>query len=327
MADIIEQSYWEQVRGFSNLDFELAYITQPIPIATGTPLDAPLGGGIPVGTFTVIGGEPGTGKSALAIMAAYFAARAGRHPIFFSMEMPAQMVVNRMLSIHSFVMMRESGTYNPFNQVFWSTTGSELERHLGGIGPRADMLKLDERARYEAAMRYVSMHANDDNVLRTWRDFKETIWKNIAVVDNIQSVEQACGWTAAVANEGIRPFPIIDYLQLGVSGTDSEYELISNASHLLAQTCKQWNLPMLVLSSLRKVSDKERVASPQLSWFKGSNAVVYDAGTAIVLTREKEQVKSPHGNLVMAHIIKNRVGQLGESPMHFNGATNWFTSA
>lgn len=316
---------WEELRGLSKLDYELAHITQPIPIATGTPLDHPLGGGIPVGTFTVIGGEPGTGKSALAIMAAYFAAKAGRHPIYFSMEMPAQMVVSRMLSIHSFMAQVERGYLDPRDQVYWSKTGEEVERNLGGIGPRSDMLKLDEQSRYIAAMHYARDHGEDDLVLRTWRDFRDTIWPRMAVVDNVTSVEQACQWTAAVAYEGMRPFPIVDYLQLGIGGEGSEYELVSAASRLLAHTCKQWNLPMLVLSSLRKIGAKEHDDAPQLSWFKGSNAIVYDAGTAIVLTRDGPRDETSQAR-VMAHIIKNRVGKLGEAPMLFTGSANWFSS-
>ena len=330
-------SPWEQARSVSPIDFELAYITQPIPIATGTPLDRPLGGGIPVGTFTVIGGEPGTGKSAFAVMAAYYAALAGRHPIFVSLEMPSQMVISRMLSIHSNEMRRRLGGGHPELQVFWSKTGDELQRHIGGIGPRADMLKLDGRGQYEAAQRYISAHGEDDVVLRTWHDFKQNVWPNMAVIDSYNSIDQVCQCVTAVANSGIKPFPIIDYLQLGIAGDQSasqgnqnksEYELVNDASRKLAQVCKQHRIPMMVLSSLRKVGKKEKDDGPSLSWFKGSNSVVYDAGTAIVLAREGQSVNdSSEDVMVKAHIIKNRVGRVGDATMRFWGNTNIFEPA
>ena len=330
-------SPWEQAQSVSPIDFELAYVTQPIPIATGTPLDRPLGGGIPVGTFTVIGGEPGAGKSAFAVMAAYYAALAGRHPIFISFEMPAQMVISRLLSIHSFEMRKRLGGGHPDMQVFWSNTGDELQRHMGGIGPRADMLKLDGRGQYEAAMRYVSAHGEDDTVLQTWRDFKQTVWPNMAVIDSYNSIDQVCQCVSAVANSGVKPFPIIDYLQLGIAmdqpsnqtfQSKSEYELVNDASRRLAQVCKQHRIPMIVLSSLRKIGQKEREDGPSLSWFKGSNSVVYDAGTAIVLAHDKQNAENFSEDVtVNAHIIKNRVGKMGEATMKFWGNTNIFEPA
>ena len=327
MAADVGGSVWQQVRGLSNLDYEYAHITQPIPISTGTPLDPVLGGGIPVGTFTVIGGEAGTGKSALAVMCAYYAAKAGRHPVFFSMEMPAHMVVSRMLSIHS-VELRGRYGYGSDRQVWWSSTGDVVERCLGGIGPRSEMLKLDEQYRYQAAMRYVSQHADDDVVLSTWRDFRDSVWKNMAVVDNVFTVEQACAWTAALAAEGSRPFPIIDYIQLGASGEGTEYERVTEASHLLARTCKQWNIPMLCISSLRNVGANERNDTPQLGWFRGSGHIGYDAGTAIVLMRDGDREPHESEQRVIAHVIKNRVGRVGDpTTMMFNGAANWFRSA
>lgn len=317
--------YWQQLRQSAGLDYEYAHITQPIPIATNTPLDAALGGGIPVGTFTVIGGEAGTGKSALAVMAAYYAAKAGRHPVFFSMEMPAKMVIDRMLSIHSVEMQYERyGFAVPSMQVWWSKTGDVVERLMGGIGPRADMLALDDQYRYQAAMSYMSSHGDDDVVISTWRDFRDTVWPNMIVTDAYTSIEQACNWVGALASEGVRPFPIIDYIQLGADGQDSEYENVTRASHLLAHTCRQWNVPMLCISSLRNVGANERNDTPRLGWFRGSGHIGYDAGTAVVLMRDGE----PDGveQRVVAHVIKNRIGEVGDTAMLFNGAANWFRS-
>lgn len=315
---------WEYWRTSDEYDFELEHITQPIPIPLGiAPLDRALGGGIPVGMFTVVGGEAGAGKSALACMACYYAASRGRLPIFFSMEMPKHMVVNRMLSIHSTRMVAFNG-WPQERLVWWSKTGAEVTHRMGGIGPRADMLKMDEDGRYKAAQKYLSQHGEDDVVLSCWNDFKNTMWTKMIVRDDIHSI---CGEDGAISiverlcDAGLRPFPIIDYLQLGADGDGEEYERVTRASHSLALLCKRRTLAMLVLSGLRNISLSERNDPPRLSWFRGSGHTGYDAGTAIVLTRDKEQ--KAEGVTVKAHIIKNRVGDPDRTvDLKFNGARN-----
>lgn len=325
------QEVWDSLRLHSGFDYELAHITQPIPVATGVAaLDKMLGGGIPVGTFTVIGGEGGAGKSALACLMAYNAAVRGRFPVFFSMEMPAQMVVSRMLSIHTKV------HEDRLAPVFWSKTSGEVTR-LMGIGERARMLSLDRSGQYQEAMRYRSQYGGSDVVLAAWSDFRDTVWRKMAVVDDVTDVYQACEWIEALCNVGIRPFPIIDYLQLGAddgSAGSTEYENVTKASHKLAHICKEHLMPMLVLSSLRNLNEKERDQTPQLSWYRGSGHVGYDAGTAIVLMRDGEPepiitngVQRGSRQRVTAHVIKNRVGSIGNpQTLLFNGARNLFGS-
>ena len=73
----------------------------------GTPtgferLDEYLGGFCP-GDFTILGGRPGMGKTALAISFIAAAAKAGRSVIFFSLEMSRLQISNRLLSMESSV--------------------------------------------------------------------------------------------------------------------------------------------------------------------------------------------------------------------------------
>lgn len=315
---------WEYERTRDDYDFELEHITQPIPIPLGIPpLDMALGGGIPVGMFTVIGGEAGAGKSALACLACYFAALRGRTPVFFSMEMPKQMVVNRLLSIHSTVKVGK-GKWPKERLVFWSRTGNEVTRRMGGIGERADMLRMDADSRYRAAQNYMKEHGSDDIVLSCWNDFKAMMWPRMIIRDDVHSI---CGEDGAISvierlcAAGVRPFPIIDYLQLGADGDGDEYERVTKASHALALLCKQKTIAMLVLSGLRNISPNERNEAPRLSWFRGSGHTGYDAGTAMVLMRNKEQ--DGNGTKITAHIIKNRVGDPDKSvTLQFNGALN-----
>ena len=47
-------------------------------------LDALLGGGIPVGSVTVIAGEPGSGKTVFTLQALFHHARQGKKCLYFS---------------------------------------------------------------------------------------------------------------------------------------------------------------------------------------------------------------------------------------------------
>ena len=315
------QGTWDYFRKRNGLDYEREHITQQIPVQTGVgALDAVLGGGIPVGTYTVIGGEAGTGKSALACLIAYNAAKRGRMPVFFSLEMPAHMVVSRMLSIHSTIKV-SSGEWGQHRLVWWSRTGAEVTKHMGGIGPRAEMLQLDPEAMERAAMSYRSRHGSDDVVLACWDDFSKTIWPRMAVMDDVLDINEAIEVVGKMCEAGIRPYPIIDYLQLGATGDGSEYENVTAASHALQHACKEHGIPMVVLSSLRNVSQADRKDAPQMSWLRGSGHVGYDAGTVVILMRDGEREGS--GQRVMAHVVKNRVGKVGDpTALMFNGARN-----
>ena len=62
-------------------------------------LDKLLGGGLRRGDLTVLGGDVGSGKSALALAIALRAARQGRHTHFYSGEMLVERVLERALAI------------------------------------------------------------------------------------------------------------------------------------------------------------------------------------------------------------------------------------
>jgi circadian clock protein KaiC len=60
--------------------------SQPLArLSTGIPgLDAVLGGGLPAGSISVLAGEPGSGKTVLALQVLFHAARAGKRTLYFS---------------------------------------------------------------------------------------------------------------------------------------------------------------------------------------------------------------------------------------------------
>jgi hypothetical protein len=134
-------------------------------------------------------------------------------------------------------------------------------------------------------MRYVSEHRADDEVLGAWYDFRDTIYPHMIVRDDVQDIEQVVSEVATLCESGLHPCVIVDYLQLAAAGDKDEYQLVTNASHVLQKMAKKLNIPVLLVSSLRNLNKAERDDEPQLSQFRGSGHVGYDAGAAIVLRK------------------------------------------
>jgi len=311
---------WEALRDDAGpFEFEFEYVMQRPPAPTGIrPLDERLGGGLHSGTYTIIGGDPGSGKTAIACKACYTLAAEGMFPIFYSFEMTKMQLVSRLLSVHTRLHRDRMRT------VRWASLRDSL---MMGADELAGYADADGRAQYEAVMRYVSAHREDDDVLRAWYDFRGTVYPRMIVRDDVQDIDQVAHEVSELCESGLHPCVIVDYLQLAAAGDKDEYQLVTNASHVLQKMAKRLNIPVLLVSSLRNLNKSERDDEPQLSQFRGSGHVGYDAGAAIVLRKSGGLVNHKGVGLcqrVTAHVIKNRFGEVGEVDLDFNGALNVF---
>ena len=317
-------SAWGQLKATTDYNFEQEHIVQVPPVPLGIkPLDDALGGGIPTGMFTVIAGEGGAGKSAIGCQSLYSAAEKARYPIYFSLEMSHQMVINRLLSIHT--------TRYGMPQVFWSTTRNVVSGNIA----RYNKNHNDNRQirTVEDVMWYDAMFGEHDNVIQAWRHFREHIWPRMVVFDHIVTIDWICGVVRSLVADGLHPMPIIDYVQLAPTNeVMSEYEAVTNASRTLQQMVKDCMVPCIVISSLRKLREGERAKEPTQDMLRGSAQLAYDAGAVIILTNNGKPVDMQYGSgrpehvqPIKAHIVKNRVGDKNVSvELMFNGGRNEF---
>lgn len=311
---------WESLReGSTRFEFECEYVLQRPPAPTGIGvLDNRLGGGLHSGTYTIIGGDPGSGKTAIACKAAYTLAMAQMHPVFYSFEMTKMQLVSRLLSVHT------RANRGRLETVKWSDLRDML---MMSEDERQRVADADSRTQYETVMHYVSAHREDDAVLRAWYDFRDAVYPHMIIRDDMQDIGQVTDEVSGLCAAGIRPCVIVDYLQLAAAGDSDEYQLVTKASHALQQMAKKHNIPVLLVSSLRNLNKSERDDEPQLSQFRGSGHVGYDAGAAIVLRKSGGLVTHRGIGIcqrVTAHVIKNRFGEVGEVDLDFNGAFNVF---
>lgn len=310
-------SPWDAIRNKDAVSYVAEHVIAPPVASIGIgKVDAEIGG-ITAGTYTVVGGEGGAGKTALAMNCAYAAATGDRYlPLVYSAEVSAKECYDRILAIHS----RAAG----LAPVYWSLTHEQVEERMGD----ADSWRLWNAtgyARRNAVDAYVKRFGTVDPVLVAYDDFMRRYGQRIAIRDTGISCDVICDEVRELTKLGVKVLPIIDHIHAiePPGGTkDGEYEAVSAISGALMQLAKECRIPMLVLSELRNIGEKER-DEPRLGWFRGSGRIGYDAGCAIVLMQDGERDRD--GQPVLVNVIKNRRGATGARlKVTFSGAAQSF---
>lgn len=283
------------------------YVNAPEPMGTGMPsLDAALGGGLRPGV-TVLGGEPGAGKSALAVQLAVASTfGTGVRALYVSLEMGRWQVWARACSF----LAATQGGLAPFA---WSRT------HATARAARDRMAAAAREGRAEGEA--VAMASGGDPVATAARALAERC-PGLAICADPRMRD--LGELLALVGEAARlgcSLLVVDYLQLlDVPGRDGEYERVSAASSALAGLAAREGVCALLLSSLSRQGARE---GPGMHSFRGSGGVEYDAEAAMVLARDGED--SPGGLRPLAlHVVKSRWGPSGGEPLAlwFDGEHN-----
>lgn len=296
--------------------FEMEYTLERDPQPTGIKaLDDALGGGLAGGTYTIIGGTAGVGKSALACAIFYGMATMGSNPLYISCEMPAQQVRMRLASMHS----QLTNGLMPFA---WSRARDSFRANFTSRQLK-QFVEADDEQRHKWADAYIRKFSGEDPVLCSWRDMESRgIAQRAMVREDIQSLERVAEIIQERADNGILDAVIIDYAQLlDVPGCDSEYERMTKVSRTLQQVSKGAGCPVLLISSLRNIGKDEK--EPGLSWFRGSGYLGYDAGAAIILRGGAWATRDDMG--VDAHIVKNRNGRIPDGPVKLTACPKYGT--
>gem|GEM_PF-2404335 len=313
-----ESDPWARIVAANGIDYVAEHIAHPSVATTGVVrLDEALGGGMVAGTYTVIGGEGGAGKTALALNAAYRIAMGGEYrALVFSAEITRKEAYDRLLSVHT---QNNVDRFGRGGLVWWSSAEHESDARLG----RDETMRLwhvssDELER--AKMEYLAGEGAQDPVVAAWADMSSALGDRLVVIDEDVTCDRICRTVTELTAAGVQVVPIVDHMHAiappeGVK-SDQEYDAITAISHAFRQLAKSCRCPMLVLSELRNIRDSER-KEPQLGWFRGSGHVGYDAGSAIILMRGEE---TAGGRTVEAHVKKNRRGESGAVlQLTFNG--------
>ena len=292
------------------------YLYAPEPIKTGiAPLDA-LTGGIRPG-LTVIGGEPGAGKSAFALQIAANAALGGRRVLYVSLEMGYPQCMARVLSY----VASSNGALAPFtwSRVHDTARQSRLRlerarRDGGTAGVMANLCRGGDPVMTAAAfvqdrMPGLAICAGGGSYEGGGAASEAPAYPNPADIEGFAALARsACGLGAGLV--------VLDYMQLINTCGQSDYERTGTVSKALTSLANECGVPFVVISSLSREGGK----TLDMHAYRGSGQIEYDAGLALILG------KGDAPGAVSIRVVKNRHGAVSEPyPLAFEGEHNRFT--
>jgi replicative DNA helicase len=252
-------------------------------------------GGFRKGELVVEAARPGMGKTAHALCCAINIAQRGEFVDVFSQEMSERQILWRMAGIVSGISPRDiERGFRWQGEERVKVPKDDYTLFAGGIKTVADLpIKI-----YDAALTIEAMMLELDREL---------------------------------ANGDLPSLVIDDYLQLHVDkGDENETERISQISRTLKAMTLHYNIPILLISQLnRAVEVRGGDYTPIMSDLRSSGSIEQDADQIWFLKRAEyynpvgETKSDGRAELIIA---KNRNGEQGVVPLHFERGTTRFST-
>ncbi len=253
-------------------------------ISTGLDdLDAMLGSMQPQ-EMLVLGGLPGHGKTSLLLNILYYTIlKSKKHVAFFSLEMSRKDLARRLVSMDTDINSQHLRT-----------------RLLEGEQWDAIVASATDEARLAVNRTFI-----DESGDMTPAKMRTKLRRHVARYGDIDLI-------------------VIDYLQL-MQGDEtepgrreSEIEEQSRISRSIKKLAKQFNVPVLVVASLRKIADGKR---PGLADLRGSGTIAYDCDVAMFIMRSQER----EGYSIVS-VEKHRNGPTGDITLKFDATLTKFSN-
>ena len=242
--------------------------------------------GLKPGELILVAARPSVGKTAFALnIAANACLKHNKTVAIFSLEMPAQLLVKRMLAHVS------------------ECSLSAMDSVGGLSGPGTGKL-------YEAYRRLMSANLYIDDysmntpvdVLSKCRRLKRDQGLDLIIIDYLQLM--TAGGT-------------------GRSSESRQVE-VSEMSRSMKVYAKELGVPVLLLSQMSRGVDQRTDHVPKLSDLRESGAIEQDADVVMFLHKESQYNPAIPEDLVKLIIRKNRNGPVGDVDLQWNGETTTF---
>jgi replicative DNA helicase len=240
---------------------------------TGFPLlDDALGGGMRAGTLTLLAGSQGEGKTTFALQAARWSASTGRPVLFFSYELEAEVLLQKVIASEAAELGQDSSvTVYQVRAAFEDTDHQEgglperLGRHTGGLDA------LETVAGYASRLlihRSTTTHTNLDVIAAAVKD--------------------------VIVEHGAQPLVIVDYLQK-VRPRDAmeEEAAITQVTERLKDLAIEFDCPVLAISASDRAG-LEPGTRMRARNMKGSTSLAYEADVVLVLANKADIVARHH---------------------------------
>ncbi len=240
-------------------------------------------GGLQPGSVNIIAARPSMGKTAFAINIAQFGGGDSNAPVLvFSLEMPAEQLIQRMLSAES---------------------GVDLSRLTRGL---IDSDEFEEVRKATDTVAKRGIYVSDSTSLSAL-EFRGSCRRfkmrhpdlALVVVDYLQlmsSGEQA-------------------------ARTANRQQEVSDISRMLKATAREMNCPVIALSQLSRNAENRTDKKPQLADLRDSGAIEQDADVVMMMYREDYYSENERNDLTDSvadiRIAKNRNGSTGVFKLTF----------
>jgi replicative DNA helicase len=240
---------------------------------TGFPLlDDVLGGGLRAGALNLLAGPQGQGKTTMALQIARNAVAAGRAAIFFSFELDAEALLQRLIAL-------ESGLIGGIHAPGLTNVRAAFEGADGGAGGLPE--RLAGTAGIEAIMR---IQGYADRLVVHRSTTTQTDIPTIA-----QAVKEVHGET------GQPPLIIVDYLQK-VKFDDprlSDEESITKITEQLKDLAIDFEAPVFAVAAADKkgLEPGQRMRARHL---RGGTALAYEPDVVLIMNTKSDVVARNH---------------------------------
>ncbi len=253
---------------------------------TGLKMFDAITGGLRNSELIILAARPSVGKTAVALNLMRYLTQMNQNiiPVFFSLEMNAASITNRLIA--------SCGRYD--------------SRKLDN--PYAKLTD-NEKARWNQsleAVRAINLETFD-SAAQTMSDIRRKTRKMsrihkdkqlVVVIDYLQIIR--------AENRNM-----------------SEYERITSISKELKELAKEFDVPVVCLAQLNRGNEGRNDKRPMMSDLRGSGAVEQDADIVGLLHREDyyEQDTANHNNEIEINVAKNRNSKTGLVAMYFDRTT------
>ena len=235
-------------------------------------LDDAIGGGLRAGTLALLAGPQGQGKTTFALQIARNAVKAGRTAIFFSYELEAESLLQKLVALEAGELdPPDAPTLNQIRSIFEGTDGQEgglldrLESLPGGVNALLEVHKYAERL---VTHRSTTSHTGI-----------------ASMVNQIEDV---------VAQHREPPLVIVDYLQKVHDPKDvSEDEQTTRITEQLKDLAIEFDCPVLAIAAADRTG-LEPGTRLRARHLRGSTALAYEPDLVLVLNTKSDIVARHH---------------------------------
>lgn len=240
---------------------------------TGFPLlDDALGGGLRAGSLNLLAGSQGEGKTTFALQIARQCAKAGKPVLFFSFELEAESLLQKMLAAEA----ADTDVQTPITvyQVRAAFEGSD-----GGAGGLPERL-----SRYNGALDALAEVSEFAPRLHIHRS--TTTSTNLDVIS--RSVKEVA------AEHGEPPLVVVDYLQkVRPREQMGEEAAVTHVTERLKDIAIEFQCPVLSISASDRAGLEPGMRMRARN-MKGSTALAYEADVVLILANKADIVARNH---------------------------------